>query len=145
MGSPVWALAGVGQDSPQLVLDLSVKKALGQLLGGRYRQDFWVPGGRGRHKEGEEEGFVFVFFPCLGGRRSQQPCEVAGGAQLSVRYELPPVEQSETIISNQKLSCYQRMHLVKSIGGFLSQQPPWYLLLLCDLDSRERGSWSVWG
>jgi len=38
-----------------LVLYLSVKEAMGQLLGRRYRLDFWVPGGKGRHKEGEEE------------------------------------------------------------------------------------------
>jgi hypothetical protein len=36
-----------------LVLDLSVKKAMGQLMYRRYRQDLWVPGGKGRHKEGE--------------------------------------------------------------------------------------------
>jgi hypothetical protein len=29
-----------------LVLDLSVKKAMGQFLGRRDRWDFWVPGGR---------------------------------------------------------------------------------------------------
>jgi hypothetical protein len=30
-----------------LVLDLSVKRAMGQLLGGRFRQDFQVPRGKG--------------------------------------------------------------------------------------------------
>jgi hypothetical protein len=40
-----------------LVLDLSVKKAIGQLLGGRYMQDFQVSGGKGRHKKGKEEFF----------------------------------------------------------------------------------------
>jgi hypothetical protein len=29
-----------------LVLDLSVKKAMGQLMGRKYRQDFQVPGGK---------------------------------------------------------------------------------------------------
>jgi hypothetical protein len=53
-----------------LVLDPSVKKAGGQLLGRRYRWDFWVPGGNSRHKEGEE-----VLLPCFGGRRNQQPWE----------------------------------------------------------------------
>ena len=38
---------------PQLALYLSVKKAGGQLLGRGYRWDFWVPGGKGRCKEGE--------------------------------------------------------------------------------------------
>ena len=42
-----------------MVLDLSVKKAWGQLLDGRYRQDFWVPGGKGRHKEGERVFFCY--------------------------------------------------------------------------------------
>ena len=41
----------------QLVLDLSVKKAKGQLLGGRYRWDFQVPGGKGRCQEGEGDYF----------------------------------------------------------------------------------------
>jgi hypothetical protein len=39
-----------------LVLDLSVKKALSQLLGGRYRQDFQVPeeeGARSKRRIGE--------------------------------------------------------------------------------------------
>jgi hypothetical protein len=36
-----------------LVPDLSVKKAKGQLLGRRYRWDFWVPGEKGRCKEGK--------------------------------------------------------------------------------------------
>jgi hypothetical protein len=34
-----------------VVLDLSVKKAMGQLLGGRDRWDFQVPGG-GKEKQG---------------------------------------------------------------------------------------------
>jgi hypothetical protein len=37
-----------------LALDLSVKKAMGQLLNRWYRQDFWVPGEEGRCKEGEK-------------------------------------------------------------------------------------------
>jgi hypothetical protein len=32
---------------------LSIKKARAQLLGRRYKWDFQVPGGKGRHKEGE--------------------------------------------------------------------------------------------
>jgi hypothetical protein len=39
--------------SPQLALDVSIKKAGGQLLCGGYRWDLWVPGGKGRWKEGE--------------------------------------------------------------------------------------------
>ena len=38
---------------PQLALDLSIKKARGQLLSRGYKWDFWVPGGKGRGKEGE--------------------------------------------------------------------------------------------
>jgi hypothetical protein len=38
-----------------LVLDLSVQKAMGQLLGRRYRQDFQVPIRKERCNEGEEE------------------------------------------------------------------------------------------
>jgi hypothetical protein len=38
-----------------LVLDLSVKKVMGQLLSRRYRQDFEVPGGKTRCKERERE------------------------------------------------------------------------------------------
>jgi hypothetical protein len=38
---------------PQLVLDVSVKKAGSQLMSGRYRWDFRVPRGKGRHKEEE--------------------------------------------------------------------------------------------
>ena len=34
-----------------MVLDLSVKKARDQLLGGRYRRDFQVPEGKGRCKK----------------------------------------------------------------------------------------------
>lgn len=45
---------------PKLVLDLSVKKARGQLLGGRYKQDFWVPGEKGRCKEGERGAFCYA-------------------------------------------------------------------------------------
>jgi hypothetical protein len=37
-----------------MVLDLSVKTIRDQLLGGRYRWDFQVPGGKGRCKEGEK-------------------------------------------------------------------------------------------
>ena len=59
-----------------MVLDLSVKKARGQLLGRRYRGNFQVPGGKGRYKEGKR-GFV----PCFGGRRMQQSCEVLGGGE----------------------------------------------------------------
>jgi hypothetical protein len=43
-----------------LVLDLSVKKAMGQLLGGRYRQDFrdfQVPGGE-RETQGRRREFT---------------------------------------------------------------------------------------
>jgi hypothetical protein len=39
---------------PQLVLDLSVKKARSQLLGGRNRQDLWIPKGKGSCREREE-------------------------------------------------------------------------------------------
>jgi hypothetical protein len=39
-----------------LVLDLSVKKAGGQLLGGRYRRDFQVLGGS-REIQGRDEEF----------------------------------------------------------------------------------------
>jgi hypothetical protein len=38
-----------------LVLDLSVKKAMGQLLGGRGRWDFQVPGG-GKEMQGRRGG-----------------------------------------------------------------------------------------
>jgi hypothetical protein len=38
-----------------LVLDLSVKKAMGQLLGRRDRQDFLVLGGKQRDKMEEKE------------------------------------------------------------------------------------------
>jgi hypothetical protein len=38
-----------------LVLDLSVKKTGVQLLGGRYRRDFWFPGGK-RQMQGRGEG-----------------------------------------------------------------------------------------
>jgi hypothetical protein len=34
-----------------LVLDLSVKKAMGQLLGGKYRWEFWEKEVQGRTKE----------------------------------------------------------------------------------------------
>jgi hypothetical protein len=34
-----------------LALDLSVKKAMGSLLNGRYRQDFWVTGGKGDERK----------------------------------------------------------------------------------------------
>ena len=60
---------------PKLVLDLSVKKAVGQLLGGRYRQDFQVPGGKAGNTRKEKRSS-----PCLGERRTSQPCEVLGGA-----------------------------------------------------------------
>jgi hypothetical protein len=36
-----------------LVLDLSVKKAGGQLLDKKFRRNFWVSGGKGRLKDGE--------------------------------------------------------------------------------------------
>jgi len=49
---------------------LSVKKAGGQLLGGRYRQDFQVPGGEGRYKE----GISAMFWR----EKTQQPWEVRG-------------------------------------------------------------------
>jgi hypothetical protein len=51
---------------PQLVLDLKVKKAMGQLLGGRYRWDFWVPGGKGVLKGGEGRFFAML-------RREKKP------------------------------------------------------------------------
>ncbi|EDL77981.1 rCG36660 [Rattus norvegicus] len=43
----------------QLALDLSVKKAIGQLLGQRYRQDFRLPGREGRCEGGEESSSGF--------------------------------------------------------------------------------------
>jgi hypothetical protein len=58
-----------------LLLNLSVKKAMGQLPGRRYRQYFWVPGGKKRPKEGGTCGST-----CFGERRIRQPCEVLGGA-----------------------------------------------------------------
>lgn len=42
-----------------LALDLSVKKAIGQLLGQRYRQDFRLPGREGRCEGGEESSSGF--------------------------------------------------------------------------------------
>jgi hypothetical protein len=41
-----------------LVLDLSVKKAKGQLLGGRDRWDFCVPGGKQRDVRDERQSMV---------------------------------------------------------------------------------------
>jgi hypothetical protein len=41
-----------------LVLDLSVKKAMGQLLGRRDKQDFWVPGGD-REMQGRTKFAIF--------------------------------------------------------------------------------------
>jgi hypothetical protein len=57
-----------------LVLDLSVKKAMGQVLSRRYRQDFQVPGGKGDRCKGVEGSL-----PCLGEKRIRQSCEVSGG------------------------------------------------------------------
>lgn len=52
-------------------LDLSVKKAMGQLLGGRYRWVFQFPGGK-RETQGRKERVL----PCFEGRRSQKLCKV---------------------------------------------------------------------
>jgi hypothetical protein len=51
-----------------MVLHLSGKKAIGQLLGGRYRWVFQVPGRKRRCKVGKS-------FPCFGEKRARQPCE----------------------------------------------------------------------
>lgn len=52
---------------PRLVIDLSVKKATGQLFGGgRYRQDFQVLGGEGDRCNGGEGSL-----PCFGERRKK--------------------------------------------------------------------------
>jgi len=59
---------------PRLVFDLSVKKVMGQLLGRRYRQDFRVPGEKGRLKGRRR------ILTCFGRKRTQQAWEVTGGA-----------------------------------------------------------------
>jgi hypothetical protein len=45
-----------------LVLDLSVKKAGGQLVVRRYRRDFWVPGEKGRFREGGRNFFSAILW-----------------------------------------------------------------------------------
>ena len=46
---------------PQLVLDLSIKKARGQLLSRGYKWDFWVPGEKGEI-QGRREAFSAVLW-----------------------------------------------------------------------------------
>jgi hypothetical protein len=55
-----------------VVVHLSVKKAMGQLLARRYRQDFWVPGGKKGMQGRREESS-----PRFGERRTKQQCEIS--------------------------------------------------------------------
>jgi len=49
------------------------------LLGGRNRQDFWVPEGKlVDARRGE-------FSPCFRGTKGDQPCEIPGGAAIGGR------------------------------------------------------------
>jgi hypothetical protein len=57
-----------------LVLDLSVKESMGQLLGRRYRWAFHVSGEKGRYKEGESEFTGFWW------NKVEQTCEVSGSS-----------------------------------------------------------------
>ena len=63
-----------------MVLDQSVKKAMAQLLGRKYRQGFRVLGGKGDSRE--EKGVL----PCFGGRRMQESGEISGGAVACGHY-----------------------------------------------------------
>jgi hypothetical protein len=56
-----------------LVLNLLVKKAGDQLLSGRYRQNFWVPGVKG--DAGKERR---TFLLCYGVRRMKQSYKISG-------------------------------------------------------------------
>jgi hypothetical protein len=74
-----------------LVLDLSIKKAGSQLLGIRYRWDFWVP--RGKGATGKYRRSQGAFLPCFGMRRRQQSCKVSEqlGPVASAMGRLPKI------------------------------------------------------
>ena len=63
---------------PSWFLICQLRQLGNQLLGGRYRQDFWVPGGKGDSRKKERFVCLFVFQPCIGRRRMQQLGEVSG-------------------------------------------------------------------
>ena len=54
-----------------MVLNLSIKKAMGYLLGEKNRQDFQFPGRKADRSKGEENS------TCFGERRTQQPWKVS--------------------------------------------------------------------
>lgn len=64
---------------PNWLLISQFKKGMGQLLGRRYRPDFWVTGGKG---DSREKGIL----PCFGRRRTQRLCEVLGGTEDGGHY-----------------------------------------------------------
>ena len=70
-----------------MVLNLSVKKAIGQLLGGRDKQDFLVPGGK-QKDTGRRGEFTMLW------RRTKQQCEVSKWRPIgSYRQVVRGVEQ----------------------------------------------------